>query len=75
MDSVNRLQLTSRFTYYAGWLLALLGALVHFGLGANTFRAIGLPQRNLFEGSVMLFLISAVSALRALTSTKANWTS
>jgi len=74
MDSVNRLQLTSRITYYAGWLIALLGAFVHFGLGAAMFHNIGLPQRNLFEGSVMLFLISAVAALRALTSMKANWT-
>jgi hypothetical protein len=72
MDSVNRLQLTSRVTYYAGWLLALLGAFVHFGIGAAMLRGIGLPQRNLFEGSVMLFLISAVSALRVLTSTKVN---
>ncbi len=75
MDSVNRLQLTSRITYYAGWVLALLGAFVHFGLGAAIFRAIGLPQRNLFEGSVMLFLISAAAALRALTATKAKATS
>ena len=72
MDSVNRLQLTSRITYYVAWLLALVGAFVHFGLAADLFRSIHLPQRNLFEGSVMLFLISAVSALRALSSTKAN---
>ncbi|MFZ0480567.1 MAG: hypothetical protein WAL71_15610 [Terriglobales bacterium] len=72
MDSVNRLCLTSRITYYAGWLFALCGAFAHFGLGAALLRNVNLPKRNLFEASVMLFLISAVSALRALTTTKAG---
>jgi hypothetical protein len=72
MDSVSRLQLVSRVTYYVGWLFALFGALAHFGLGTRMFMAVGLPQRNLFEASVMLFLICMASALRALTSSKAN---
>jgi len=72
MDSVSRLTLTSRITYYVAWLLALVGAFVHFGLAAGLFRSIHLSQRNLFEGSMMLFVVSAVSALRALTSTKGS---
>ena len=72
MDSANRLQLVSRVAYYGGWVLAVVGAFVHFGLGAALFHSLALPQRNLFEGSVMLFLISVASSLRALTSSKAN---
>lgn len=72
MDSVSRLQLVSRVTYYVGGLSALFGALVHFGLGTRMFIAVGLPQRNLLEASVLLFLISTASAVRALASSKAN---
>jgi hypothetical protein len=66
MDSKGRLQMIARITYYVGWLLALLGALVHFRLGVSIFQAMMMPQRNLFEASVLLFLISAVSALRVM---------
>lgn len=72
MDSVNRLQLVARVTYYFGWLSALFGALVHFHLGTAMFLAVRLAKRNLFEASVLLFLISAVSALRVLASSKVN---
>ncbi|MGA9526808.1 MAG: hypothetical protein WBS24_01700 [Terriglobales bacterium] len=71
MDSSSRLCLISRIAYYAGWLFALCGALVHFGLGAVVLRNANLPKRNLFEASVMLFLISATSALRAIAAGKA----
>ena len=70
MDSSSRLCLISKITYYAGWLFALCGAFAHFGLGAALFGNVNLPKRNLFEASVMLFLISAVSALRALAAAK-----
>jgi hypothetical protein len=66
MDSKGRLQMIARITYYVGWLLALLGALAHFRLGISIFQTTMLPQRNLFEASVLLFLISAVSALRVM---------
>jgi hypothetical protein len=68
MDSAARLRLVSRVSYYLAWLLALFGALVHFGLGAGILRSMSLSQRNLLEGSLMFFLISAVSVLRAGTS-------
>jgi len=72
MDSANRLRLVSKVTYYIGWLSAVLGGLVHFGIGVGAFRALHLSQRNLFEGSVMLFMISAASSLRAAVSLKTS---
>ncbi len=72
MDNVTGLQQVSRVSYYMGWLAALCGALAHFGVGAGVFRSMDLPQRNLFEGSVLFFLISAASALRSGASSKTN---
>jgi hypothetical protein len=72
MDSATRLQLVARVSYYIGWVAALCGTLVHFGLGAVVFRSIDISQRNLFEVSVLFFLISAVSVLRAGASAKPN---
>ncbi len=72
MDSVTRLLLVSRVSYYVGWVFALVGAVAHFGLGMVVFRLTSLLQRNLFEGSVMFFLISAVSVLRAGAAPKPN---
>lgn len=66
MDHVTRLQLVARVTYYLGWLAAICGALVHFNIAVRFFTSIGLPQRNLLEAALMLFLISMASALRAL---------
>jgi len=68
MDSKERLRMIARITYYVGWLLAVLGALAHFHLGASILQAALMPQRNLFEASVLLFLISAVSALRVIAA-------
>lgn len=65
MDSATRLQLIARISYYIGWLCALCGALVHFGLGTAALRSINITQRNLFEASLMFFVISAASVLRA----------
>ena len=70
MDSVSRLQLTSRISYYAGWFFALCALLAHAGLGTTLFNALHLLRRNLLEGSVWLFLISMTSAVRALASSK-----
>lgn len=72
MDSSSHLQTIARVTYYIGWLFVLCGTIVHFGLGAGIFRSIDLPQRNLFEGSLIAFLISAVSALRAGAASRSN---
>ena len=63
MESVTRLQLVSRITYYLGWLAAAVGALSHFGLGSRLV-AIGLSQRNLFEAGVLFFIICMASELR-----------
>lgn len=66
MDSANSLKLIARVTYYVGWLFILCGALAHFiAPAAAIFRSVNLPQRNLFEGSFLLFLICAASLLRA----------
>ena len=63
MESVTRLQLVSRITYYLGWLASAVGALSHFGLGSR-LEAINLSQRNLFEASVLFFIICMASELR-----------
>ena len=72
MDSATRLLLVARVSYYLGWVLALCGAVVHLGLGATLLRSMNLTQRNLLEASLMFFLISAVSVLRAGASAKPN---
>jgi hypothetical protein len=63
MENVTRLQSVARITYYLGWLASALGALSHFGLGSR-LDAIHLSQRNLFEASVLFFIICIASELR-----------
>ena len=70
MERVSRLQLVSRITYYLGWLATALGALSHFGLGQR-LDAINLPQRNLLEAGVILFIICMASELRARAAASA----
>lgn len=72
MDSADRLKLAARITYYLGWITAVCGGLVHFTLGAGMFRAINLTQRNLFEASIIFFVISIASAVRAVASANAK---
>lgn len=72
MESATSLQLVGRVTYYLAWMLALCGTVVHFGVGAEMFRSMGISPRNLLEGSVLFFLISTVSVLRAGASLKPN---
>jgi hypothetical protein len=69
MGHVARLQLVGRVTYYIGWIALLCGALVHVNIGRSLFMAVGLPQRNLFELSVVSFVICIASALRAGSDT------
>jgi len=66
MDHVARLQLVGRVTYYLGWIALLCGGLVHINIAKSLFMAIDLSQRNLFEVSVISFVICIASALRAL---------
>ena len=61
-----RLQLVARVTYYAGWIALACGSLVHLSVARSQFASIGLSQRNLFEVSVVCFLICVASELRAL---------
>jgi hypothetical protein len=66
MGHVARLQLVARVTYYFGWIALLCGGLVHVNVAKALFANIGLSQRNLFEASVVCFLICVASELRAL---------
>ena len=65
MEHVTRLQLVSRITYYLGWLAGALGALVQFVLGSRLQAATSISKRNLFEASLLFFIICIASELRA----------
>jgi hypothetical protein len=69
MGHFARLQLVGRVTYYLGWITLLCGGLVHLNVARSLFVSISLTKRNLFEVSVMLFVICMASQLRALTLT------
>ena len=69
MGHFERLQFTARVTYYIGWIALFCGGLVHVNIAKTLFANIGLSQRNLFEISVVCFLICAASELRALSVT------
>lgn len=68
MDHFARLQLVGRITYYLGWIALVCGGIVHLHVAREMFLNIGLSQRNLFEVSVVCFLICVASELRALAS-------
>jgi hypothetical protein len=65
MGHLVRLQLVGRITYYLGWIALLSGGLVHLNIGTSLFTSLHLTQRNLFEGSVICFVICVASELRA----------
>ena len=65
MDHVTRLQLIGRVTYYVGWIALACGGLLHLRIATNLFLAVSLTKRNLFEVSVVCFLICIASELRA----------
>ncbi len=65
MSHVIRLQLIGRVTYYVGWIVLVCGGVVHLNIATNLFLAMRLTQRNLFEVSVVCFLICIASELRA----------
>jgi len=64
MNHVTRLRLIGRVTYYVGWIALVCGGLFHLNIATNLFMAMRLPQRNLFEVSVMCFLICIASEVR-----------
>ncbi len=68
MSHSDRLQLAARITYYLGWISLLLGGLIHFNIGKSLFVALHLSKRNLFEVSVVLFVICLASGVRALVA-------
>ncbi len=65
MGHFARLQLIGRVTYYAGWIALALGGLVHLNLARSLFVAANISKRNLFEVSMVCFLICIASELRA----------
>jgi len=65
MSHVIRLQLIGRISYYVGWIALVCGGLLHLNLASAVFFAVNLTKRNLFEVSVICFLICIASELRA----------
>jgi len=65
-----RLHLVAKVTYYLGWIALVCGGLVHFRVAEPLFDAINVTKRNLFEASVVCFLICMASELRALVPDK-----
>jgi hypothetical protein len=65
MNHVTRLRLIGRVTYYVGWIALVCGGLFHINIARKLFFAVGLPQRNLLEVSVVCFLVCIASELRA----------
>ncbi len=66
MGHSDRLRFVARATYYLGWIALLLGGLIHFNIGKSMFVALNLSKRNLFEVSVVFFVICMASGVRAL---------
>ena len=67
MGHFARLQLVGRVSYYLGWISLLCGGLAHLNIGRSVFTALSVNKRNLFEVSIVLFVICMASQLRALT--------
>ena len=70
MGHLIRMQLVARITYYVGWIALACGALVHVNVARGLFANLAMSQRNLFEVSVVCFLICAASELRALATSE-----
>lgn len=74
MGHLARLQLVGRVTYYVGWISLLCGGLVHLRIGQAMFMALNLTKRNLFEVSVVCFVICMASELRAIAPAESQGT-
>jgi hypothetical protein len=72
MGHVARLQLVGRATYYLGWISLVCGGLFHVHVARGMFTALDLSQRNLFEVSVVSFLICIASELRGRDTIEAE---
>lgn len=71
MDRSARLHLVGKITYYLGWISLICGALVHVHIGTAMFLALSLTKRNLFEVSLVCFVICMASEIRAAAAEKA----
>ena len=70
MDRSTRLHLVGRITYYVGWIALFCGGLVHLSIAKGLFAAMSLTKRNLFEVSVVCFVICMASEVRVLASSE-----
>jgi hypothetical protein len=70
MGHLVRMQVVSRISYYLGWIALGCGALVHLKIGQALFLALSMTKRNLFELSVVCFLICIASELRTSVPTE-----
>jgi len=70
MGHSARLLLIGRVTYYVGWVALLCGALVQLNIARTLFTTMNLTKRNLFEVSVVCFIICMASEVRAMASTE-----
>jgi hypothetical protein len=68
MDRSARLHLVGRITYYLGWIALVCAGLIHVNVARAFFLAITLTKRNLFEASLVCFIICMASEVRALAS-------
>jgi hypothetical protein len=70
MRDFVRLQLIAKVSYYFGWFALFCGGLVQINIGRGVFLAMNVSRRNLFEASVVCFLICMASELQVLASGK-----
>ncbi len=68
MGRSSRLHLVGRITYYMGWFALFCGGLVHLNIAKSLFAAMSLTKRNLFEVSIVCFVICMASEVRALAT-------
>ena len=68
MDRSSRLHLVGRISYYVGWIALLCGGLVHLNIAKGLFAAMSLTKRNLFEVSIICFVICMASEVRVLAT-------
>ena len=70
MGHSARLLLIGKITYYVGWITLICGALLQLNIGRSLFMTMNLTKRNLFEVSVVCFIICMASEVRAMVSTE-----
>jgi hypothetical protein len=68
MDRSSHLHLVGGITYYVGWIALFCAGLVHLNIAKALFTAMSLTKRNLFELTVLCFVICMASEVRALAS-------